>query len=72
MAWEGGKTVGDIINSIFGFFGGLGSFMDALRNFLGWLQVALARVWKVLHTVWEFLVKRIIGGILHALRTAQP
>ena len=63
--------MGDIINSIFGFFGGLGSFMDALRSFLGWLQTVMAKVWGVLQAVWQFIVKHIIKGILNALRSAQ-
>jgi hypothetical protein len=62
-------NVGDILGSIFGFFGGLAGFFGGLDQLLTWLGSLLGSLVKFLQTLWQFLVKHIIGGILNALRS---
>ena len=59
--------MGDIIGSIFGFFAGLGSFFGGLSSLLDALGKLAAELLALLQHIWQFIVKKIIGGILSAL-----
>jgi hypothetical protein len=59
--------VGDIIATIFGFFGDLGTYLGGLGTLLDWLGKLLGNLVKFLQTLWQFIVRKIIGGILSAL-----
>ena len=59
--------MGDIIGSIFGFFAGLGSFFGGLSSLLDALGKLAAKLLALLQHIWQFIVKKIIGGILSAL-----
>jgi hypothetical protein len=61
--------VGDIIGSIFGYFADLGNFAGRLIQMLEWLQQLWQGLVRVLQTIWQYIVKHIIGGILGALRS---
>jgi hypothetical protein len=59
--------VGDIIGSIFGFFSGLGGFFGALTALLDALGQLAKKLLGLLQHIWQFIVRKIIGGIISAL-----
>ena len=61
--------MGDILGSIFGFFAGLGGFMDDLRQLWAWLGKLLTSIGQFFQHIWQWIIKHIIGRILAALRS---
>lgn len=59
--------MGNIIGSIFGFFGNLGGFFGALSTLLDALGQLAKKLLGLLQHIWQFIVKKIIGGILSAI-----
>lgn len=62
--------MGEIFGAIFGFFPGLGVFVDGLGQVLASLGGLLRSLITFLQAIWQFIVKRILGGILAELRAA--
>jgi hypothetical protein len=63
--------MGEILGAIFGFFPGVGTFLAGLGTILQSLGGLLRSLVTFLQTLWQWIVKHIIGGILKALRSAH-
>jgi hypothetical protein len=62
--------VGDILGAIFGWFSGLGNFLEGLAQLWSWLLKLLSGIVQLMQRIWDFIVKRLLAGILDALRAA--
>ena len=59
--------VGSIIDTIYGYFSALFGWLSGLKQVLQWLEQIGQKIVAWLGTVWQYIVKHIIGGILQAL-----